>query len=106
CLLLLILFMVFFFSLRKRVLNSIKEQLQEDDDEFNALEAANNSEALSAECEAIENVTVEVNDEKHPVSYNAKPITDRESSGIQSKSNEELVEDFILNKYLNENRNG
>ena len=105
-LLLLILFVVFFFSLRKRALNSFKEQLQEDDDEFNALEAANNSETLSAECEAIENVTVEVNDEEHPVSYDAMPITDRESSGIQSKSSEELVEDFILNKYFNENRKG
>ena len=92
CFLLFILFIAFFISLRKRALNSIKEQLQEDDNEF---------EVLNPSDEAMGGQDADSSDASGEMLIDS-PISD----GEQPENSDELAEDFIMNKYFDDNSKG
>lgn len=92
CFLLFILFIAFFISLRKRALNSIKEQLQEDDNEF---------EVLNSSDEAMAGQDADFSDASGEMLIDS-PISD----GEQPENSDELAEDFIMNKYFDDNSKG
>lgn len=92
CFLLFILFIAFFISLRKRALNSIKEQLQEDDNEF---------EVLNSSDEAMAGQDAYSSDASGEMLIDS-PISD----GEQPENSDELAEDFIMKKYFDDNSKG
>ena len=85
--LLLAFFIIFFVFLRKKALRSIKEQLQEDDRAFEVLEAE------SAE------LPVVTENPQCGVSVDAS-FSNQESLNEQPANNEEAIEDYIYNKYI------